>query len=169
MVLNLKAKVELTQQDVLQLFEYKDGDLYWKSDRARGKIKKNSKAGSLSTKGYHRLMIGYKEIPTHRVIFLYHKGYFPKVVDHIDGNTLNNKIENLREATVQTNQYNRKKGINNTSGCKNVSWNKKQNSWQVHIKQSKKVFSWYEKDFEFAELIAYEAREILHGKFANHV
>jgi hypothetical protein len=158
----------VTQQQIQSLFDYKDGKLFWKENRARGKIKAGSEAGCLTSQGYHRLMIGYKEYPTHRMVFLYHYGYMPKMVDHIDGNKLNNCIENLRDSDSQTNQYNRRKGVNNTSGCKNVSWHEKNKTWQIHIRHNKKVHCWYIKDFELAELVAQEARLKFHGDFVNH-
>jgi HNH endonuclease len=159
---------EITQKQVQSLFDYKDGNLFWKENRARGKVKAGDKAGCFTSHGYKRLMIGYKEYATHRVVFLYHHGYLPKMVDHIDGNPLNNNIENLRESDSQSNQYNRRKSANNTSGCKNVSWNAKGQTWQIHIRHKKKVHSWYVKDFELAELIAKEARTKFHGAFVNH-
>jgi hypothetical protein len=158
----------ITQQDVKDLFFYDNGCLKWKNDRARGKVKSGDIAGNLSSRGYWRISLNHKEYPAHRLIFLMHHGYIPAVIDHINGNPLDNKIENLREATDQTNQYNRKISKNNSSGCKNVSWNAKGNYWQIHIKANKKVKSWYVKDFELAELIAKEARTIYHGEFANH-
>lgn len=158
----------VTQQQVQSLFDYKDGKLFWKENRARGKVKAGNEAGCLSTRGYHRLMIEYKEYSTHRIIFLHQHGYLPKIVDHIDGNTLNNHIENLRESDSQSNQYNRRKSVNNSSGCKNVSWNEKSQKWQVHVKHNKKVHAWYVKDFELAELVAQEARNKFHGAFVNH-
>lgn len=158
----------ISQIDVANLFEYKDGTLIWKINRSKGKVKAGDVAGGITSKGYLRVMINYKEYPLHRIVFLLHHGYFPQVVDHINGNPLDNRIENLRDATNQTNQYNRKCGANNTSGCKNVSWNQKKNVWQVHLRHNKKVKSWYVKDFELAELIAHEARALYHGSFANH-
>lgn len=159
---------DLTLPYLHSLFEYKDGELFWKTDRARGKVKAGSKAGGVTSSGYGRLMIGYKEYALHRIIFMMHYGYIPKVVDHIDGNPLNNCIENLREASAQTNQYNRKLGKNNTSGCKNVSFNKRHNLWQVHVRCAKKVHAWYVESFELAELVAHEARIKFHGGFVNH-
>lgn len=160
---------DLTLPLLHSLFEYKEGKLYWKTDRARGKVKAGSEAGCLTSRGYHRVMVNYKEYSTHRIIFMMHHGYMPKIIDHIDGNTLNNFVENLRESCAQTNQYNRRLSKNNVSGCKNVSWNKKNQLWQIHVRYEKKCKSWYVKDFEFAELIAYEARNLYHGNFANHV
>jgi len=161
--------VGMSHEDVQNMFIYDNGDLRWKTDRARGKIKAGSIAGSKTSRGYLRLTIGYKEYPIHKVVFFIHHGYCPDVIDHINGNPLDNRIENLRESNPQTNQYNRKKGKNNTSGCKNVSWHAKKLTWQIHIRHNKKVKCWYVKDFELAELIAYEARDLYHGSFANHV
>ena len=160
--------VGISQQELCDMFSYDNGVLLWKSDRARGKVKKGDVAGSKTSKGYWRISIGHKEYPAHKLIFFMFYGNMPKVIDHINGNTLDNRIENLRASCAQTNQFNRKKGSNNTSGCKNVSWNKKSNVWQVHVRYKKKVKCWYIKDFELAELVAQEARLLYHGDFANH-
>ena len=159
---------DLTQQHVQSLFEYKDGQLFWKEKHSRGRVNAGDKAGCLTSRGYHRVMIEYKEYPSHRIIYLYHHGFMPKVVDHIDGNPLNNNIDNLRAADYQTNQYNRKRSSNNTSGCKNVSWNSASKRWQIHIKHNKKVKCWYVDNLELAELVAQEARSKFHGEYVNH-
>ena len=156
----------LNKQELHKIFEYKDGQLYWKE--SRGNVAKGYKAGCLNARGYTEIWINKKLHKMHRIIFMMHYGYIPKVVDHIDGNPLNNCIENLREASAQTNQYNRKLGKNNTSGCKNVSFNKRHNLWQVHVRCAKKVHAWYVESFELAELVAHEARIKFHGGFVNH-
>jgi hypothetical protein len=55
-------------------------------------------------------------------------------VDHINNNTLDNRIENLRWATVQENTFNSKICKNNTSGVKGVSYNKRDKKWVASIK-----------------------------------
>ncbi len=57
-----------------------------------------------------------------------------KCVDHIDNNTQNNNLINLRFATSQENSQNRAINKNNTSGTKGVFWNKNKNKWTAHIK-----------------------------------
>lgn len=59
-------------------------------------------------------------------------GIIPKntVIDHIDGNGLNNQRKNLRIATVSQNGMNRKDNCNNVSGFRGVSYNKKAKKWQ---------------------------------------
>lgn len=51
--------------------------------------------------------------------------------DHINGDGLDNRRINLREATPGDNQHNRRKGKNNTSGFKGVFRNKKR--WEARI------------------------------------
>ena len=160
----------ITKELLDELFEYKDGSLYWKVTLSnRGKI--GNKAGSARTDGYLRLGINGKEYAIHRLVFFMHNGYLPKIIDHIDNNYLNNKIENLREATQSQNLQNSKLSKNNTSGIKNVSWDKEKNKWLVSIKiknNGKSQYIGYYADIELAELIAIEAREKYHGTFANH-
>lgn len=150
-----------------ELFEYKDGNLYWKKSRT-STIKVGQKVG---TDCGHCLRVTVNKVPykVHRVIFFMHYGYLPRLVDHKDGNYKNNKIDNLREATHQENNRNQKLKPNNTSGCKNVTWNKTANKWQVGFTINKKFkyLGTYD-DLELADLVATEARDKYFGKFARH-
>jgi hypothetical protein len=88
-----------TQEQAHELFDYKDGVLYWKV-RPAYNIKKNSRAGSRHHSNYIYISINKSSIAEHRIIFLMHHGYLPEQVDHIDNDRTNNRIENLRKATA---------------------------------------------------------------------
>jgi hypothetical protein len=60
-------------------------------------------------------------------------------VDHINNIKTDNRIENLRWATVKENIFNSKIGKNNTSGVKGVSYKKTRNKWVAQIKINGKV------------------------------
>jgi len=64
-----------------------------------------------------------------------HKMIFPNIetIDHIDKNPLNNKKNNLREATISQNGMNRKRQRNNGSGVPGVSYKKDKNLWHARI------------------------------------
>ena len=116
-----------------------------------------------------RVMIDYKEHALHKIIYLWNYGVYPEIIDHIDGNPLNNHIDNLRSVIHCQNMQNRKLPKNNTSGCKNVSFNKKYNKWQINIGFNKKRKIWFADDLELADLIAHEARNLYHKEYARHV
>lgn len=54
-------------------------------------------------------------------------------VDHINGNGLDNRLENLRVVTNSRNHGNQRKPRNNTSGYKGVGWHKKAEKWSASI------------------------------------
>lgn len=67
----------------------------------------------------------------HRVIMNAPKG---KVVDHINGNGLDNRKKNLRLCTNAENNRNRRSPpSNNTSGYTGVTWNKKRKAWAARV------------------------------------
>jgi hypothetical protein len=99
---------ELDQARVKELFDYKeDGTLYWKIPLNKS-TKIGDKAGTKNPndKGYIRVKINGYEYAIHRLIYLWHTGESPTVVDHIDHNRQNNRIENLRAATHGHNSWN---------------------------------------------------------------
>ena len=164
----LDGKVD--QKLLTELFDYIDGNLVWKVNRGR-LAKSGQVAGHLDEKaGYIRTCVKGKLYLLHRLIYLYHFGIVPDCIDHINGNPLDNRIENLREASKQENCLNRGFNKNNTSGVKNVSWHKGKQKWGVSITVygKKKHLGDYE-DLELAELIAEEARNKFYGSFARTV
>lgn len=159
----------LTQEEAHRLFEYKDGVLFWKErPKNSRKPKDDMEAGTLTGHGYKKIAINKNKYYVHQVIFLMQHGFIPKLLDHIDGNGLNNKIENLRVANKTENAYNSKTRIDNTSGHKSVIWHKKSNKWMVQLQLQKKskYFGVFD-DFEFACLVADEAKRIYHGNYAK--
>lgn len=158
----------LTQEYLQSIFDYKDGELYWKENRYRNKTK-GKKAGSLDTKGYRFVTIQSKAHRVHRVIFLMHYGYLPDFIDHINGNRLDNKIENLRPCSMAENARNCKKPKHNTSGYKGIRWRKDRSKWQVFFKVNKKYMSFgCYFDLEVAKFVAETMRYKYHKEFANN-
>ena len=156
----------LTKEILHDLFDYKDGNLYWKE--ARSGTAKGSKVGTLNKDGYIHIKINGKRYSGHRVIFLYHHGYLPKYVDHINGKRSDNNILNLRNATREGNAQNKRIQKNNKSGVKGVYWRKDQNVWAVAIKANGVVYRLgHYKDFDQACLVSNENRVKLHKDFAK--
>jgi HNH endonuclease/AP2 domain len=79
---------------------------------------------------------GKGHIPLHREILNAPTG---SIVDHINGDTLDNRKENLRLCTSTENTRNQRLVKRNTSGYKGVSWHKHQKKWIVRIRVNRKL------------------------------
>lgn len=82
-------------------------------------LEKINKLKLIVKHGYVKIRIKNKEISLAREIM---NAPFGMVVDHINGNTLDNRKCNLRICTNSQNLKNRKININNTTGAKGVTW-----------------------------------------------
>lgn len=161
--------VPLSQAELLEVFEDAGNTVRWKL-RKKG-IQFGKLASSVTGSGH--LCVQYKgsQRAVHRVLWVMRNGEIPEGmwVDHIDGNTLNNQPGNLRLARPCDNNRNRRMNRNNTSGYKDVTWNKKSRKWQVQIcnGNGQTYFGSFDK-VEDAGKAAARGRELLHGEFYNH-
>jgi hypothetical protein len=64
-----------------------------------------------------------------------------ELTDHVNGNGLDNRRENLRIATKSQNGANSKPNKRNKAGYKGVHFNSRENRWAARIKHNKKLFS----------------------------
>jgi len=85
--------------------------------------------------GYAGRKVDKKLIYLHRLIMGNPAG---KTIDHINGDTLDNRRENLRICTHAENLRNVKMHKNNTSGYRGVTWDKRYGKWASRIKYNYK-------------------------------
>lgn len=87
-----------------------------------GKPTGNFEKCSDGSKHYIRVLINKRRYMVHRVVWLLHYGSVDDrlVIDHIDGDSWNNSIHNLRLVEQSTNQRNRKKMNTNQTGYNGV-------------------------------------------------
>jgi hypothetical protein len=158
----------ITQQLIFEYFEYRDGNLYWKKSFNPNKTNLIGQlAGSIHKTGYQHITWMGKSHKAHRLIFMFHHGYMPDFIDHINNVRNDNRIENLRAATRSENNFNASMCKNNKSGYRGVNWHKHSKSWIVRVMtHGKSKIIGYFKDLELAGLVADEARALHHGKFA---
>lgn len=160
----------ITQAELKERLNY-DADIgifTWKV--SHGKVKAGCVAGSFDKDNYIRIRLNKKDYRAHRLAWLYMYGEFPNgKLDHANRITNDNRISNLRLATNEQNSFNSKLRTDNTTGIKNVYWNKVRNKWQVSLSINKKLETiGYFDDIEFADLVATEARNKYHGNFVRH-
>ena len=135
----MKVRELLTQKRLKELLHYnpETGVFTWKVNR--GPAREGKKAGSVETrKGYQRLTIraDYKLYFAHQLVFLYMTGKLPekgKEVDHIDGDTSNDRWENLRIVARRYNQLNRHTSPRGCTGVRGVSVCKKSKKFRAYI------------------------------------
>jgi hypothetical protein len=94
---------------------------------------------SLHTDGYKQvtLHVEKNKIITRKVHRLVANAFIPnpenkECIDHINGNRIDNRIENLRWATKSENSINKITQSNNTSGFAGVCYDKTHNKWNAY-------------------------------------
>lgn len=138
------------------IFDYNPstGDLIWKERRrecfkdARGYAAHMRTAGkrtgfkTRSRRGWPVAVFvnckksGGTDRIAHRIIWKMHNGSIPDgmVIDHINGDPFDNRLENLRMCTQHGNMRNSRRHRINGYGVKGVSWDKKNRLWQTEIR-----------------------------------
>lgn len=92
--------------------------------------------GSKKSQGYLCVgLVPHGRLSAHRIAWAIHYGVWPKgEVDHINGDTSDNRIKNLRAVSTSENSKNKSKYRNNTSGITGVSYHKGIRQWTAGIR-----------------------------------
>lgn len=124
-----------SKQELEVFLEYdaKNGVFYRK--KTNNKYRVGEVMGCQKANGYVYVGVFKKHILAHRLVWFFEHGVWPsQVLDHIDGNKANNRIENLRLATYSQNSINRPVMSNSKTQLKGVWFNKKKNRYRAVIK-----------------------------------
>lgn len=149
---NAARPIELTQDALAQLLEYEPstGLLRWKSRPARMFISERSArawnkrhAGNIAgtikrpnpDKEYVQVNIGGRLYLAHRLIWFLVSGALDDdlVIDHMNGNGLDNRLANLRHVAREDNQRNQALRKSSKSGTSGVYWSARESRWHAQI------------------------------------
>jgi hypothetical protein len=144
----MKAKPLPPLEELKEFLDYNPDTGIFRKKQVTNSIKVGQKAGRIIGKnsmgygaygaygGYIIIAFKNREYYAHRLGYYMYHGIDPleKLVDHIDGDKSNNKINNLRLASKSENGRNRVNlPSNNTSGVIGVCWDKKAKKWKAFI------------------------------------
>jgi hypothetical protein len=138
----------MMQDELRKAFKYQDGNLIW--------LKTGKVAGSKNNRGYVKITFNYKQFFAHRLIYEFHFGETPNIIDHLNGNCSDNRIENLKNTTLRGNQQNRQS--HRDGRLVGTSFNKHQNKWRARIRIN-----------GVQKLLGYFSTELeAHNKYVNY-
>lgn len=124
----------ITQQRLRELVVYDpvDGVLRWVI--RKGPAKPGARIGGVDKEGYRRVRLDDRQYLEHRLVWLWHHGVFPRILDHIDRDRSNNRIENLRLCNESQNAANSGLASHNTSGYRGVYFEPDRQKWVARIR-----------------------------------
>jgi hypothetical protein len=115
---------------------------------------------AVNGRGYYHGAVMGRTMRAHRIIWKMVHGVDAEYIDHIDGDRLNNKIENLRSVSHSMNLRNQKMNAKNTSGHIGVYWHASTKQWAAQIKvKQQTIFLGYNKDINVVIQLRKDAEE----------
>lgn len=123
---------KITPQQMLG--NYKSEKTRDTASRSYNMVIKERPNGSIDlSTGYMQVIFFGKKMYLHRIAYALHHGVWPEQVDHINGNKLDNRAENLRCVCQVENSRNQGLRKGNTSGYIGVTYNKANKNWLAQI------------------------------------
>ena len=133
----MSNRQRLSTRERVALFELREaidydplsGTFAWK----RGAVSR--RCGWISESGYLRIKVLGRSYMAHHLAWALVRGEWPKMLDHANGDPLDNRIANLRPATPRENRGNAKVNANNVSGLKGVQFHPHTGRWRARIRK----------------------------------
>ena len=127
------------------------------------------KPAGVVDKGYRVVTINYVRYQASRLAWLFVYGEWPEnLIDHVNSDTDDNRITNLRDATFSQNGGNMRTPHRNTSGFKGVSWSERRKKWAAQIGARGRYYNLGSFNTAEEAYDAYcKAAARLHGEFAR--
>lgn len=168
---NRSKESELSADRLREILTYDPETGIFRCRVQRGKLRIGDIPGDTSHPGGYRVMrLGFSRYLAHRLAWLYVYGVWPEgEIDHIDGNTDNNSIGNLRAATSQQNKWNRPTVRSDSKfGVRNIR--PRGNGFRVRIFEGRKlVYNRQYKSLEMAIAVRDKQLAAFRGEFCPEI
>lgn len=129
-----RPNTQITAEQLRALVHYdqENGQIIWL---------KSGRVARAVTYGYLRLFLLGRWYSAHRLAWLYVYGEHPLLeIDHINGERADNRIANLRQATISQQRANSRMKRTNQCGFKGVHWHISTQKWRAMITRDRKVY-----------------------------
>jgi hypothetical protein len=144
-------------------YDKQTGLFTWNNVSKYHSEKNGREAGALCD-GYVKISISGKKYSAHRLAWLYTYGYLPEQIDHINGISNDNRIDNLRECTHAENVRNHGKTIDKSGLPTGVRF--MNDGYQARVTYNGKQYHLgVYKTPQEAEDIYLQTRKILFGEY----
>lgn len=151
-----KASLQVDEKELKRRFEYKEDGLYFRVPTKKSSV--GARFGSIQGRAvgskYRRGKFSGTNYLEHRLIWVYFHGEIPDghVVDHINHDGLDNRLENLRLVTQSQNAKNMPKYSSNRSGLPGVHFSQTKRVWvaQTNIAGKRVCLGWFDNIFDAA-------------------
>lgn len=155
----------ITKEYLQTIFKYDGHHLLWNSP-AKGR-RKSGVVGTLRKNGYIKVKLDGDFFYEHRLIFMMHHGFMPDYIDHINRIRNDNRIENLRSATLSNNCENSSLRCDNHLKTRGVS-KTPAGKYRAYISKNKKriVLGTFD-NLDDAKAARIKASIHYYGEFSN--
>lgn len=127
-----KAQIDAARLRELLVYEPDTGLFRWRARRRGYKV--GAIAGSRQNRGYWKIRVDGSDYLAHRLAWLYEHGSWPvDQIDHINGVRDDNRLSNLRAATIAENNQNAALRSDNCSGFTGVGFHRRAGKFRARI------------------------------------
>lgn len=159
----------ISYDELVSYLRYENGKFYWKKKTSIQTII-GTRAGHLNSQGYIIIGFNNKKYYEHRLVWFYHYKEWPLyIIDHINKNPSDNRLENLRLCLNgnKDNKQNINVPKNNTSGVVGVIWDKSRHKWKSRIGINGKIINLGSFDNKEEAIIKRKEAELKYHLFVN--
>jgi hypothetical protein len=155
-------QIEIERLRHVLKYDSETGAFSWRIQNGqRGHI--GALAGSPDGQGYWRIQIDGGKYKAHRLAWFYVYGEWPVMIDHINGNKLDNRIANLRSVSHAENHQNRRFANANTEvGVLGVDYKKNQGFRARITRAGKQIHLGYFPTAQEAQAAYLDAKRLVH-------
>lgn len=118
--------------------------------------------------GYKETRYKGKSTTQHRLAWYLVNGYWPKEIDHINGDPLDNRLNNLRLANREMQAKNSSIRNDNRSGYPGIWWDSERNKWETYIRSKGKRHHLGRYDDWHTAFNVRKTAEVTYGYHPNH-